>query len=139
MKKLVCNFCGDTFDVYPYRENVAKYCSRRCGSADKKETTKNRWSGGRILKPNGYIMLRINKKYVYEHRHVMAQFLGRKLKRNEIVHHKNKNKTDNRLSNLELLNKNQHDRYETLLRWRTNPDSFIKRGYNDTAIHNCSS
>ena len=46
--------------------------------------------------------------YVLLHRIIMENSLGRMLKDNEVVHHKDHNKKNNSLDNLELLNAKEH-------------------------------
>jgi len=46
--------------------------------------------------------------WLLEHRYIMSKHLGRTLSSNEIIHHKDENKLNNKLSNLELTNPKTH-------------------------------
>lgn len=47
-------------------------------------------------------------KKVYVHREVMEAHLGRKLRRDEVVHHRNEDPSDNRIENLEVMSNAKH-------------------------------
>ncbi|MBQ8130872.1 MAG: HNH endonuclease [Bacilli bacterium] len=51
-----------------------------------------------------------SKSYVLYHRLVMENYLGRYLTKDEVVHHKDGNKTNNDITNLELMTNSEHTR-----------------------------
>ena len=88
-----------------------------------KYTGKNHpsWKGGRIIDKDGYILIHkpehpnsFGRGYICEHRLIMEEYLGRYLTKDEVVHHINENKQDNRIENLELMTKSEHRRLHTI-------------------------
>jgi predicted transcriptional regulator len=74
--------------------------SRRLLSGD------GRWM---IPAPSYYLGKRyIKNRYVYEHRFIMENYLGRLLETDEVVHHLNGNKLDNRIENLYVMSRADH-------------------------------
>ncbi len=72
-----------------------------------------KWSGGRHMMTNGYVRIWVSSDdpmaamrgrdgYVYEHRIVMARSLGRPLTQTESVHHRDGDRANNALENLQL-------------------------------------
>ena len=57
-----------------------------------------------------YRKLKVHGNNIDEHRYIMETYLGRKLKSNEVVHHKNGNKFDNSIENLIVMTRAEHSR-----------------------------
>lgn len=103
------------------------------------------WKGGRVLDKSGYVLIyspghpRAKKPvpYVLEHRLVMEKHLGRLLAVGEVVHHRDGNKQNNSLDNLELFSKNsEHLRHELTGRvpgWSEDGKARIQQGIEKAA------
>lgn len=77
--------------------------------------------GGRVVDSYGYVMIKKHSHpyaqssgYIKEHRLVMEVELQRYLTADEIVHHKNRDKSDNRPENLEIVDMAEHRRIHNL-------------------------
>jgi hypothetical protein len=54
--------------------------------------------------------------YMFEHRYVMSEHLGRPLEKWEVVHHKDENKQNNDISNLEIMTLEEHQKHHNRLK-----------------------
>ena len=64
-----------------------------------------------IKAPLGYNGKIYSTGYIYEHRYVLEQKIGRYLESDEIAHHLNENKNDNRPENLGIKEKTEHNSF----------------------------
>ena len=97
-----CEGCGGAFRP---TARGTRYCTRDCYLTN--------GCTRRYLRSDGYVRVwvpegtpgRGSKGRMLEHRWVMQQHLGRELTDEEYVHHRNGDRADNRLENLQLVHK----------------------------------
>ena len=100
-----CRHCQKPFAYKIYGEGRGRhynrnqmFCSKECAA----ESQVKGWGTDKNGYQVSYRSDGTKRVWVMQHRQVMEEFLGRPLRREETVHHKNGNRADNRIENLEL-------------------------------------
>lgn len=115
-----CEYCGKT--IGKANRKTQKFCSTKCASDSRKielSIPERLEDPKRKLDKNiGYVRVYVpehpeanTRGFVYEHRLIAEQMLGRRLKKGEIVHHKNRKRWDNREENLVVMDEKEHAKH----------------------------
>ena len=118
----ICDQCKAEYFTYPssLKKSKSHFCSKTCERESKKlHNTRESWRGGHIGKTTGYFYIRIDGKDVGEHILVAEKKIGRRLTPDEVVHHINGNKLDNRPENLQVMTNSEHVKLHGLQRGKT--------------------
>ena len=120
-----CEWCKQDFDVREKNHNrelsrmlKQKFCSRQCMARDRatwcNQESHFAWKGG-VFKDNGYLRVNIylgnGKRFMPgQHRLIVEKELGIELG-DLVVHHKDRNKSNNDIANLEPLTRSEHSKH----------------------------
>lgn len=112
-----CNHCQEDFwcmKSEDRRGSIRKYCSQKCMFPNKKLNLPL----GQYYSYDGYIVISTTddgRKQIKLHRYLMEKHIGRKLNSEEIIHHINEDKLDNRIENLQIVTRSEHNRIHKFL------------------------
>lgn len=123
---VICPVCKETRFVQEsvLRGRIHKTLLCRRGCSQRSGPDSPSWRGG-VAWHLGYKLVSVSnldddirkmigkmvdsKRYIREHRLIMAVKLGRSLRLGEVVHHKDGNKANNKIENLQLLTTKNHN------------------------------
>lgn len=105
--------------------HLSEETKRKISEAHKgKFTERSQFGGHKKKRSDGYIYIYTpdhpyssKDGYVMEHILVMENHIGRYITKDEVVHHKNKIRNDNRIENLQLMTFKEHSGLHMKERW----------------------
>ena len=119
---ITCVLCGKIRILTPkqYGKRKGLFCSVACRILFQSGPDHPMWKGGQYIKSKaGYVMQYVKPKFhKRQHRIVMEDAIGRELSEDELVHHLNGKKQDNRIENLQIVSKAQHIKIHDPRKWR---------------------
>jgi hypothetical protein len=95
----ICCICDKPFRRWRKEQST---CSQQCAGKARRGSRAYNYKGG-CISSEGYKVIRVEGRAVYEHRHAMELHIGRPLGPNEVVHHKDGDRLNNAIENLELM------------------------------------
>ncbi len=104
-KTRICEVCGKTF---PQRRGgkLRRYCSLICHGSTRRRDNYSTY----IESSSGYVLVKLpGGRRMAEHRWIAEQLIVvRPLGFNDVVHHVNGDRSDNRIENLQVMSRSEH-------------------------------
>lgn len=139
-----CEICGKHVSRYIspclIRPGSQKYCSVKCRGTGHSKENSCHWKGGEVSNGHGHIYAYAKDHpfatkggYVMKHRLVMEKKIGRYLKKEEVVHHIDGNRSNNKTENLQLCaSASEHSRLHHGIRERDSLGRYVMENREDT-------
>jgi hypothetical protein len=137
----ICLYCRKHFKVFYCHQDRHLFCSKECKKEFGNGVVRFHKNGDK----KGYYEIRINGHMQKYHRYLMEKYLGRKLKRTELIHHIDGNSLNNDIKNLMIVTLSEHMAlHKTILsHWTCQwcGDDFVRNGrrYRKFCSHSCTS
>lgn len=112
-----CEQCGAVFNRHRSNKGrlesesdytIRRFCSSKCSQEWHSGPNHPLYKPEGSIRPDGYVRIVSEGRRIYLHRWLMEQKLGRRLKRDEHVHHIDECPKNNVIENLELITNSDH-------------------------------